>query len=467
VVSSAPLALATGEAGGRGDLSWAGRGPVIAHLDLDAFFAAVEVLDDPDLQGRPVVVGGTGPRGVVASCSYEARRFGVSSAMPMVEARRRCPQAVLRPLRPGRYREVGRAFLALLQEASAVVEPVGLDEAYLVLRRAGSRGGDPLLAARQLRERVAEQLGLSSAVGVAAKKHLAKLASRAAKRLPPKERQGQEVVVVPPEAEAAFLAPLALGELPGVGPVTARRLAACGLHRVGDLRTVPRSALRRLLGPAAGDRLWALAQGELDEPVRPPAPRRSISKVLTFPEDLHHAPEIRRAVLALAVAVGEELASRGLLARSVVLGLRDANHHDHRRTLSNLSVTGPWSVLRPALALVDRLPLPGTVRAVSVGVHGLRGDPPVRQSPLPGLGEPGLGEPGLGEHHTWRVARGTPAATPEVSGQLDQIVAAVRARFGPRAALPASVLVGRGDQGEAVGPGSLVVVPSALREDWG
>jgi DNA polymerase-4 len=422
----------------------------ILHVDLDAFFAAVEVLDEPALAGRPVVVGGSGPRAVVASCSYEARRFGVRSAMPMLEALRRCPEAVHRPPRMARYREIGRAFLALLRAAADVVEPVGLDEAYLDLGGNARSDRQVEALAQGLRRQVATELGLSAAVGVAAHKHVAKLASRAVKRLPPAVRGERGILVVPPEAEADFLGPLPLAAVPGVGPVTAARLAAVGLHQVADLRTVPRTVLRRRLGQAAGDRLFALARGQLDEPVRASRPRRSISKIVTFPSDVEDRERLRGVVAVLAQALGDQLADEGLLARSVSVGLRDPAHRDHHRTSSSDAVGGAWSVGRQALALFDRLPGLPAVRAVEVSVQGLRPRNEVVQSPTLPFGCGDGSTPG-------GVAVGR--RRPPVS--LDAVASKLRTRFGPRALQPASTLPEAGARGVAGG----VVGSLGLRED--
>jgi DNA polymerase-4 len=422
----------------------------ILHLDLDAFFAAVEVLDEPALAGRPVVVGGSGPRAVVASCSYEARRFGVRSAMPMLEALRRCPEATHRPLRMARYQEVGRALLELLRAAADVVEPVGLDEAYLDVGGRPRPDLDVEAFAEGLRRQVAAELGLSAAVGVAAHKHVAKLASRAVKRLPPAARGDRGILVVPPEAEAAFLDPLLLADVPGVGPVTAARLAALGLHQVADLRAVPRALLRRRLGRAAGDRLFAFAHGLLDEPVRASRPRQSISKVVTFPSDVQDPERLRQVVAVLAQALGQQLADDGLLARSVSVGLRDPTRRDHRRMSSSDVVGGPWSVGRQALALLERLPELPAVRAVEVSVQGLRPeDEAVQHATLPFACSEGSDHRGSAPSH-----RRTPAG-------LDAVASRLRARFGPAALQPASTLPGTRTRGL---PGG-VVGSLGLRED--
>jgi DNA polymerase-4 len=221
------------------------------HVDLDAFFAAVEVLDDPTLAGRPVIVGGSGTRGVVAACTYEARAFGIHSAMSSVEARRRCPHAIFLSGRYSRYAEVSVQFHEVLHDFTPVVEGIGLDEAFLDVAGARRTLGSPPTIAGAIREAVRERLQLNCAVGVARSKLLAKLASRAAKPTAAMEgpRPGPGVVVVPPDGELAFLHPLPVRALWGVGAATGKRLSDLGVVTVGDLAAIsPRWRAARIPG---------------------------------------------------------------------------------------------------------------------------------------------------------------------------------------------------------------------------
>ncbi len=295
----------------------------ILHLDMDAFFASIEVLDDPSLAGRPVIVGGDGPRGAVASCSYEARAYGVRSAMASVEARRRCPKAVFRPGRFARYAEVSGQLGAMLRAVTPVVEPIGLDEAFLDLSGSQRRLGPPIDTARRLRDQVHQALGLTCAVGVARSKSLAKLASRHAKRVPPTERgPGDGIVVVLPEAEIAFLHPLPVGALWGVGPATAAKLAGVGIVTVGDLAGLPETVLHRLVGRSAGAHLASLAAGRDTDPVLAHRPVRSIGRETTLGADLHDQESLAPVLAVLAADVGQRLAGGSRAGRVVTVKIR-------------------------------------------------------------------------------------------------------------------------------------------------
>ncbi|MGO9343902.1 MAG: DNA polymerase IV [Acidimicrobiales bacterium] len=346
----------------------------VLHVDMDAFFASVEVLDHPELAGKPVIVGGSGNRGVVASCTYEARAFGVRSAMSSVEARRRCPQAVFMPGRYWRYAETSERFHTVLKEFTPLVEGIGLDEAFLDVRGAVRLLGPPPHIASSIRQRVREELEMDCSVGVARTKLLAKLGSRQAK---PRASltgalAGSGVCVITPSEEIPFLHALPIRALWGVGPATARRLESLGVSTVGALAEVPETTLCRLLGSANGRHLAALARGEDERTVQADRGVKSISHEETFAKDVMDRGELRRHVLRMSDAVGARLAESALWGRTVSVKVRFA---DRQTITRSHTAAGPLrashAVSTVAQALIDAVGLSQGVRLVGVSVSGL------------------------------------------------------------------------------------------------
>lgn len=291
----------------------------IAHVDMDAFFAAVETLDHPEYRGKPLIVGGPrdSRRGVVSTCSYEARRYGVRSAMPLAEAARRCPEAIFVPGRMGRYAEVAQVVRRVFSEFSPVVEPVSIDEAFLDLT--GTEHLHPSLEAlgRQIKMRIAAATGgLTASVGLAPNKFLAKLASEL--------RKPDGLVVLTDENLDAVLLPLPVGQLWGVGPKTAAELNRYGIRTVADLRKAPLAWLSERFGKF-GPSLYQLARGLDDRPVDPGGEPKSLGHEETFATDLSDPKALRRVLVTLAAQVGRRLRSHGLTARTVTLKLRYAD----------------------------------------------------------------------------------------------------------------------------------------------
>jgi len=289
----------------------------IAHADLDQFYAAVEALDFPELRGKPVIVGGMpGGRGVVSTASYEARKFGVHSAMPSSQAARLCPQAIWREPRMERYAEKSREVRAVFARYTDLIEPLSLDEAFLDLTGSQRLFGAAETIARRIKEEILEETGLVASVGLAQNKSLAKIASDIRK-------PDAFVVVQPGAAEAAaFLAPLPLGRLWGVGPKTEARLREWGLRTVGDVARWDAERLARRLGRASAEELQALARGEDDRPVVSEEAPQSIGRENTFAEDIHADGELERELLAFAEDVATRLRARGLQAGGVTLKVR-------------------------------------------------------------------------------------------------------------------------------------------------
>jgi DNA polymerase IV len=296
--------LGPGEADGLG----------ILHADLDAFYASVEVRKDPTLAGRPLLVGGVGPRGVVTSASYEARAYGCRNAMPMARARRLCPQAVAVPPDFAAYRRCSATVMRIFQGVTPLIEPLALDEAFLDVRGAAGLFGDAVAIARLLRARVRDEAGLPLTVGVAANKFLAKLASTRGKP--------DGLLVVPPARALAFLHPLPVDALWGAGQATIEVLARYGLRTVGDVAATPRATLERALGPAAGAHLHALAWGRDEREVVPFEAAKSVGSEETFAADIDDPGQLAREVLRCCVRVGRRLREAGLAGRTVTLKLR-------------------------------------------------------------------------------------------------------------------------------------------------
>ncbi|WP_353814290.1 DNA polymerase IV [Agromyces sp. SYSU T00266] len=286
----------------------------VLHVDMDAFFVSVELLRRPELRGRPVLVGGTAGRGVVAAASYEARRFGVNSAMPMSVALQRCPNAIVLRGDHRRYSEYSERVMTIFRELTPLVEPLSIDEAFLDVSGARRLHGSPAEIAWTIRRRVHDETGLTCSVGVAASKYVAKVASSRAKP--------DGMLVVPAAETTAFLHPLPVSALWGVGRVTEESLLKLGLRTVGDVAEMPEAALARAVGPALAARLIRLADGIDPRDVETRRVEKSIGHETTFHHDLVAHDEIARELLRLATDVGVRLRRAGMLARTVTLKLR-------------------------------------------------------------------------------------------------------------------------------------------------
>ena len=291
----------------------------IIHADLDAFYAAVEQLDNPELRGKPVLVGGRPEnRGVVATASYEARVFGVRSAMPMRTAVRNCPQGIIVAPRFTRYREMSRQVMDVFRSFTEIVEPLSLDEAYLDISEVvdETQGRWPLGLALELKRRVYAETGLTVSVGVSVSKSVSKIASDLDKP--------DGLVVVPPGDEAEFLAPLPVGKLWGIGPKTAERLKSEGIDTIGMLAGQPPEWFQRVFGQRA-EAVRLRAAGLDDEPVHTERVTKSVSSETTFPNDLGDAAELRRVLEELAGGVAGSLERKGLQGRTVTVKMRLAD----------------------------------------------------------------------------------------------------------------------------------------------
>jgi len=323
----------------------------IIHADLDAFYASVEQLDRPELRGRPVVVGGPPEaRGVVAAASYEARRYGVRSAMPMSRALRLCPDCIRVPPRFDRYRELSSRVMATFRALTPLVEPLSLDEAFLDVTGWVADGAEPAAIARELKEEVRRQTRLTLSVGVATSKSVAKIASDMGKP--------DGLVVVAPGEERAFLAPLPVRALWGVGPKTEQRLRAAGIVTIADLARRSDADAARLLG-SWGPFLRDMARGIDDRGVETEHERKSIGAETTFAQDLPDGPELRRELSRIAEDVARRLARAGVRGRTVALKLR---YHYFKTITRQMTLPEPvadaQSIERTAAMLLDAVARP-------------------------------------------------------------------------------------------------------------
>jgi DNA polymerase IV len=348
--------------------------PTILHVDMDAFYAAVEVLEDPTLAGKPVVVGGSGRRGVVAAASYEARAYGVRSAMPSGRAKQLCPHAVFVSGRYDRYTSYSERIHAIFESYTPLVEGIALDEAFLDVAGALRLFGDGEHIAHDIRRRIGEEVGLSASVGVAATKFVAKLASEAAK---PRAslagiEPGRGVVVISPGEELSFLHPMPVEALWGVGPATAQRLRRLGVTTIGDLARVGVETLESSLGRAHGRHLHELARGRDPRPVEADRELKSVSHEETYSFDIDRRDELHREVVRMADAVAGRLRAAGVAGRTVTLKVR---YGDFRTVTRSQTVPSPvddgFVIAGVGSALLDQVDLGEGVRLLGVSVSNL------------------------------------------------------------------------------------------------
>ncbi|MGE5180615.1 MAG: DNA polymerase IV [Acidobacteriota bacterium] len=320
----------------------------ILHVDLDAFYAAVEQRDDPELRGKPVLVGGSARRGVVASCSYEARKFGIKSAMPMAEALRRCPRAIVVRHHMERYAEASARFFAILGDYSPDVEGLSLDEAFLDTTGSERLLGDGPTVARTIKQRVSAELALVASVGVAPNKFVAKIASDI--------RKPDALVVVRPDEMLGFLHVLPVTRLWGVGEATREVLASMGLQTIGDVARYPERALVARLGAVTGQHLAALARGEDHRAVEPERETVSIGHQETFDDDVDDPGELAVILLDQADRVAARLRDSELRARAVVLIIKyDDFRQITRRTTLDAASSDGGMLARTAIALLAKV----------------------------------------------------------------------------------------------------------------
>ena len=378
----------------------------ILHVDMDAFYASVEILKDPSLAGRPVVVGGGGARGVVMSASYEARRFGVASAMPSARARRLCPDAVFVPPDFASYQAYSTRLREVLLSFTPLVEPLSLDEAFLDVSGATRLFGTPAEIAETVRARVRQELSLSCSVGVAPNKLLAKMASAAAKP--------DGVVVVAADGVPGFLHPLPVRALWGVGERTHEVMERLGVRTVGELAAVPVRVLERTLGEAHARHLAALASGRDDRSVVPYEAPKQVSHEETFDRDIGEEDDVMRELLRLAFRVAARLRTEGYRARTVTLKVRLASFTTLHRSRTVPDPTDVGADLYRVVADLYRA-IPGTRRRIR----------------LLGVAASGLAPAGADQLALVRAGRW---------GDAERAVDRIERRFGQGATFPATLL---------------------------
>lgn len=409
----------------------------ILHVDMDAFFVSVEMRRHPELRGQPVVVGGSGSRGVVAAANYEARRFGVFSAMSSAKARRLCPQAVFLDGDHAHYSEVSGEVMAIFRDFTPLVEPLALDEAFLDVGGAVHLFGSGREIGRKIRRRIEDDLDLACSVGVATSKFISKLASKKAKPIVAGDRilPGEGVSVIEPGKELAFLHPLPVRSLWGVGPATFKKLDRLGMRTVGDLLSLDLATLERSLGRALGRHLHDLAHGVDNRPVEIERQVKSVGREETFSHDIVDTEPLRREVVRLADDVAARLRSGGVAARTVTLKIRFGDFETITRSHTPPTpISSAPALVRALDPLLADVPVSRGIRLVGVSGSGLV--PPVEQMSL-------LEE--LGSSHGATVDDVERAWAP-ASSAIDEI----RQKFGM----------------QAIGPGSAVRRPRST-SPWG
>jgi DNA polymerase-4 len=338
----------------------------ILHMDMDAFFASVEQLDNPDLKGRCVIVGGKSQRGVVAAASYEARRYGIHSAMPIFQAKQRCPNVTIVPPRRARYVEISGQVMAILRGFSPLVEPVSIDEAYMDISGSRRLHGSCRNIAMEIKQTIYQRTGLTCSIGVAPIKFLAKIASDMNKP--------DGLTIIQPEQVKAFIHSLPIRKVPGVGKQTMKILAKLGIKTLGHVSNLSEETLVRKIGKF-GHRLFLLSQGDDNAAVAPQQAAKSVSTETTLSEDTTDRHQLASYLLQQAQSVAHQLRRKKMRARTVTLILKTSDFQRHTRSLTlNSAFQNSDTIYQTALKLLRQYALHQPVRLVGVGASGLQSE---------------------------------------------------------------------------------------------
>ena len=336
----------------------------IMHIDMDAFFASVEQLDNPELKGKPLIVGGQSCRGVVSTCSYEARKFGVHSAMPMVEARRLCPHAEFLPGRMWRYEEVSREIMRIFHEEAPLVEQLSIDEAFLDVSGMERLHKDVRNVGWRIKERIKNEIGLTCSVGLAPNKFLAKMASDLQKP--------DGFTVITHEEARSFIAPLPVTKIFGIGGAAKQMLAQFGIATIGQLANADRSILQKVFGKNA-DKVQLLAMGLDDRPVIPETAPKSIGRETTFEKDLYTFEDCKAAILELSGQTGFRLRNKGYSGRTVTLKVKFKDFKIITRSISSEGdISCDEEIFSLAVKLLKDVAYENGVRLLGVTVSNLQ-----------------------------------------------------------------------------------------------
>ena len=337
---------------------------MILHIDMDAFYASVEQLDNPWLKGKCVIVGGTSNRGVVSASSYEARRFGVRSAMPIFQARQKCPDGVFIPPRMVRYKEVSKKIMAILRGFSPQVEVVSIDEAYMDISGSQRLHGNPEAVARDIKHTIKQELGLTCSVGVAPVKFLAKVASDMDKP--------DGLTIIQPQEMAQFIESLPIQKVAGVGKKTYLRLASMGIKTLGDVnKFAPKMLLDRL--GKFGQRLMELASGNDHATVTPWSPHKSVSSERTLGEDTRDKQLLHTYLLKQSEEVARQLRKTGVKAKTITLKIKHADFKQYTRSKTISTPTrSSETIYQHAAGLLDNYELTQKIRLIGVGTSGFQ-----------------------------------------------------------------------------------------------